>query len=127
MNHGKAIAVKGIMTLVVLYLVLGLGFGISFWNVLLLTVILGVISYALGDLYILPKTSNMTATGADLGMAFLVLWLLGIPLTGLDAGTMAGAAIISALIMAIGEYFFHEYIRKKDYGTNRRYETSSDF
>ncbi|WP_010649904.1 DUF2512 family protein [Oceanobacillus massiliensis] len=126
MVHGKALAIKGVMTLVVLYLVLGLGFEMSFGNVFLITLILGIVSYAVGDLYILPKTSNMTATTADLGLAFLVIWLLGMALTDMAAGTLAGAAIISALIMAIGEYFFHIYILKKNLGTSHRFETSSN-
>lgn len=114
MIHGKALTIKGIATLIVLYLVLGLGYEVSFINVLLMTVILGVVSYALGDLYILPKTSNMTATMVDFGLAFLVVFLLGMGLTDLASGTLAGAALIVALIMAIGEYFFHIYFLKKE-------------
>lgn len=124
MIHGKALTIKGIATLIVLYLVLGLGYEVSFINVLLMTVILGVVSYALGDLYILPKTSNMTATMADFGLAFLLVFLLGMGLTDLASGTLAGAALIVALIMAIGEYFFHIYFLKKEGSPSQSYRTS---
>lgn len=48
MTHVKALAIKGIMTIIVLYLVLGLGFGFTFGDTLLMTLVLGVISYLLG-------------------------------------------------------------------------------
>lgn len=127
MEHGKALAIKGLMTILVLYLILGLGYGFSFGNVLLITVILGVLSYWLGDLTILPRTSNGTATMADLGMAFLVIWLLGMGLSNLSVGTLAGAAIISAAILALGEYFFHQYILRKGLGTRKRYQLSNEY
>lgn len=69
MTHVKALAIKGIMTIIVLYLVLGLGFGFTFGDTLLMTIVLGVISYLLGDLYVLPKWNNMIATLADFGLA----------------------------------------------------------
>ncbi|MFC4401747.1 YndM family protein [Gracilibacillus xinjiangensis] len=127
MEHVKALAIKALMTLVVLYLILGLGFEMSFGNVVLITLVLGVLSYLLGDLYILPKTSNMTATMADLGMAFLVIWLLGMALTDISAGTMAGAAILSAIVMAVGEYFFHKFMLKRDFTPGNRYRTSNQY
>lgn len=81
MTHVKALAIKGIMTIIVLYLVLGLGFGFTFGDTLLMTIVLGVISYLLGDLYVLPRWNNMIATLADFGLAFLVIWLMGMPLS----------------------------------------------
>ncbi|MFD2922156.1 DUF2512 family protein [Halobacillus naozhouensis] len=119
MEHVKALAIKGIMTLVVLYLILSLGFEVSFINMLILTAVIGAVSYPLGDLYILPKTNNMTATMADLGVTFIIVWLLGFVLTGMDLGEMAWAAAISAIAIAVGEYFFHFYISKKHLGANK--------
>ncbi|RLL43580.1 DUF2512 family protein [Oceanobacillus piezotolerans] len=122
-KHAKALAIKGVMTLIVLYLVLGLSYGMSFGNVLLVTLVLGLVSYGLGDLYILPKSSNVTATLADFGMVFLIIWLLGMAVTDLSLGTISQQALISALVMAAGEFIFHIYILKKGLGLKRRYRT----
>ncbi|MCY8504171.1 DUF2512 family protein [Bacillus atrophaeus] len=120
MVHVKALAIKGIMTLIVLYLVLGLGFNFTFGDTLLMTIVLGVISYLLGDLYVLPKWNNMIATVADFGLAFLVVWLMGMPLSmGLSPGMLALAALFAAIVMAIGEYFFHFYMMSKELGKPR--------
>ncbi|PRS06330.1 hypothetical protein C6W22_16100 [Bacillus atrophaeus] len=120
MVHVKALAIKGIMTIIVLYLVLGLGFNFTFGDTLLMTIVLGVVSYLLGDLYILPKWNNMIATVADFGLAFLVVWLMGMPLSmGLSPGMLALAALFAAIVMAIGEYFFHFYMMSKELGKPR--------
>ncbi|MBT2625958.1 DUF2512 family protein [Bacillus sp. HU-1818] len=120
MVHVKALAIKGIMTIIVLYLILGLGFNFTFGDTLLMTIVLGVISYLLGDLYVLPKWNNMIATVADFGLAFLVVWLMGMPLSmGLSPGMLALAALFAAIVMAIGEYFFHFYMMSKELGKPR--------
>ncbi|ASS69753.1 DUF2512 family protein [Bacillus atrophaeus] len=120
MVHVKALAIKGIMTIIVLYLVLGLGFNFTFGDTLLMTIVLGVVSYLLGDLYVLPKWNNMIATLADFGLAFLVVWLMGMPLSmGLSPGMLALAALFAAIVMAIGEYFFHFYMMSKELGKPR--------
>ncbi|MCY8859398.1 DUF2512 family protein [Bacillus atrophaeus] len=120
MVHVKALAIKGIMTIIVLYLVLGLGFNFTFGDTLLMTIVLGLVSYLLGDLYVLPKWNNMIATVADFGLAFLVVWLMGMPLSmGLSPGMLALAALFAAIVMAIGEYFFHFYMMSKELGKPR--------
>lgn len=124
MKHVKALAVKGIMTLVFLYVILGFGFGLSFWDVFVITVVLGGIAY-LGDILILPKITNIMATVADLGIAFFLVWLLGMALAPIAPGTMAGAAAISAIAIAVGEYFFHIYLARLGIGSDRLSTSSS--
>lgn len=80
--------------------------------ILVTTLVLGAISYLAGDLGILPAAGNMVATISDLVVTFLVVWLLGLVLTDMSGGTIAVAAIISAVIIAVGEYLFHIYLLK---------------
>ncbi|MCX3307170.1 DUF2512 family protein [Bacillus sp. NEAU-CP5] len=127
MEHIKALAIKGIMTIIILYLILGLGFRFTFGDVLLMTIVLGAVSYFTGDLYVLPRWNNITAASADFGIAFLVVWLMGMPLSmGISGGRLAFAALISAVIIAIGEYFFHIYLMRKDLGGSRFLEPRSE-
>ncbi|MBT2574656.1 DUF2512 family protein [Bacillus sp. ISL-51] len=127
MAHIKALAIKGIMTIIILYLVLGLGFNFTFGDALLMTIVLGAVSYLTGDLYVLPRWNNITASLADFGLAFLVVWLVGMPLSmGISGGKLAFAALISAIIIAVAEYFFHFYIMRKDLGSSRFLEPRSE-
>lgn len=113
MEHVKALLIKAVMTLAVLWIVLGAGYGMDFWPMILITtVVLGVISYFAGDLGILPAAGNMVATISDLVLTFLVVWLLGLLMTDISGGTVAMAALISAVVIAVGEYLFHMYMLK---------------
>lgn len=113
MEHVKALLIKAVMTLVVLWIVLGAGYGMDFWPMILVTtVVLGVVYYFAGDLGILPAAGNIMATLSDLVLTFLVVWLLGLWLTDLSGGTVAVAALISAVVIAVGEYLFHMYMLK---------------
>lgn len=108
MDHVKAIAIKFIATLALLYIILGLFAGMSFGNVLLITIVLGVIAYIIGDLAILSRTNNSIATVADFGLAFLVIWLMSDTLTVGD--NLFTTSLLAALAVAVFEYFFHKYM-----------------
>jgi hypothetical protein len=84
-----AIGIKFVATLVLLYVILGAIGGLSFGSVLLITVVLGLVSYMVGDMLILAKTNNMTATMADLGLAFVLIWLMAASFT--DGGIVGTA------------------------------------
>lgn len=61
MNYLKAIAIKFLATLVLLYVILGLFYDMSFTNVFLISLVLGLASYLIGDLFLLAKTNNTIA------------------------------------------------------------------
>lgn len=83
-------------------------FDLSFGNVVLITLILGLAAYLIGDLMVLPRTNNTTATMADFGLSFLIIWAL------LESVTVNERTVFPSLIAAIGvtlfEYFFHKYL-----------------
>jgi hypothetical protein len=116
MKHAKAFAIKGIMTLAVLSIVLSLGFRISAESVTIIVILFGAISYGAGDLAVLHKTNNFIATAADLATAFLLVWTVVMWYEGLEGEIAASSAFISALLIAVGEYFFHFYIFREKLG-----------
>jgi hypothetical protein len=111
MEHAKALAIKGVMTLVILYLVLGVGYGAGFGDVLILTLLLGIISYVAGDLLVLPKMGNVVATIADFGLALLLIWGVGAMLMN-ENESLGMGAFFAALLIALGEWMFHSYMTK---------------
>jgi len=108
MQHFKALALKFLASLVLLYIILGIFFGMSFVNVFIITAILGFTAYILGDMVILPRSSNMIATAADFGLAFLLIWFLSSILTIGD--NLMAMSIAAALGVALFEYLFHLYL-----------------
>lgn len=108
MKHIKAFVLKFIACLALLYIILGVMYDMSFRNVFLITLVLGVIAYIVGDLLILPKTNNTIATIADAVLVFLIIWYMGSKLT--YGGSMFTPSIISAIGIGLFEIFFHKYV-----------------
>jgi hypothetical protein len=121
MKHVKALAIKFVACLVLLYIILGMVYGMTFGDVFMISLILGIASYIIGDLLILPRTNNTIATIADFGLAYIVIWLMSDNLTYLDGDNLFTMSLISSLGVALFEYFFHKYV-----SNNITNETKSD-
>lgn len=81
----------------------------SFIGSLLTAIVLSALAYMLGDLFILPRTSNMVATLADFGLAFLLLWAIAAN----AAWTLSIGEILSiSLVLGVFEYAFHTWLLK---------------
>ncbi|XXM71120.1 YndM family protein [Lysinibacillus sphaericus] len=108
MKHVKAFALKFMATFVLLYLVLGGVQGITFGDVFLMSLVLGAAAYLLGDLFLLPRTSNTVASLADLGLAFILIYFMSGGMS--DGGPYLTRSILAALAIMVFELFFHHYI-----------------
>jgi hypothetical protein len=104
----KSLLIKFIMTLVVLWIVLGWIYGVSFTDVLITSVVLTGVGY-IADVYILPRIGNVFASIADFGLALVLIWLVGSYLFEPPV-PLWSAAFLSALIIMLGELFFHRYM-----------------
>ncbi len=111
MNHIKSIAIKAIAALVLLFVVLGLVYEMPFGDVLFITITLGVLSYLIGDLFILPRTNNTVASISDFVLAFAVIYMMS---EGLEpTGEWMVPALISSIGVAAFEAFFHKYLSRQ--------------
>lgn len=111
-NHGKNILIKALMILPVLWIVLTVFNDVSFWDSTILGIILLIISYLAGDMMILPKMGNGSATIGDLLLGVVVLWG-GLNLLGYTEAL--GEAFLAAAIICVGEYFLHAYILRTQF------------
>lgn len=111
-----ALAIKFIATFAALYVILGLIYGASFQSVVLLTVLIGIISYIIGDIVLLPRTNNVVATSIDFGLAFLIIWSIE-AFGNVDDNylTLFWASIFGGLGVAFFEYFFHIFMYRRFY------------
>lgn len=117
MNHVKALVIKFLMIAVVLLIILTLFFDVPFMDTIWISLALTIIAYLLGDLMIFRKAGDRTdqnkrnaiATISDIVVAFLVIWLIGDALVGNDVDIIT-PAIISAIVIGGGEWFFHKYL-----------------
>ena len=108
MKNLTNLIIKGVIVGVLLALLIPV-FGRSTWSQTLITgLVLVVIGYVLGDLWILPKFGNIAATIADLGVYVLGIWAMTEALPQFILST-SGYWII-AIALAASEWFFHQYL-----------------
>lgn len=120
MKHLIALAIKFGMIAIVLLIILTWAFDVSWTNTLLISLALTALSYVTGDLLIFLNAGkpdnqaarNTIATMTDFVMAFAAIWLLGWYLTGENAA-MVAPALVGALVLSAGEWFFHQYVDQK--------------
>lgn len=127
-KHVQAFLLKAVASFVVLYLILGLAYGLTGWEVLLITAVLGIIAYLLGDLVILPRTSNTIAAIADFGLSWVLIYLFIVFMMPIEAAFLP--SLLAALAVTLFEVFFHGYLKRNVFtkpGTvrkgNYRYQT----
>lgn len=112
MKHIEAILMKFAMSFAVVFLILGLIYGVSVFDIFVISLVITAIGYA-GDMIIFPRTSNKMATGGDLVLAFLIVWLLGEFLIENPDFSILVASIYTAILIAAGEWFYHIYLKKR--------------
>ncbi len=111
MRHLSSFLLKLIVTTGVLWIVLGLFYNVTLTDILLTSFVLSAIAY-IADVFVLPNVSNFWATIGDFGLAFVGIFLIGQVLFEGNF-SIADASLISAVFIAIGEIFFHRYMKSK--------------
>ncbi|MET3698226.1 uncharacterized protein DUF2512 [Bacillus oleivorans] len=120
MENLRALGIKFLLTLGVLWLVLTVMFDLRFGNVFWISVVLTAISYFVGDRGILPRTNNTIATIADFGLSFLTIWAMQVMLVEIPDYPYVMSSLIAAAGITIAEIFFHRYMAFADKNTGDR-------
>ncbi|MGC9935027.1 YndM family protein [Priestia aryabhattai] len=134
MKHLKALVIKFVMSAVVLGIVLTGIYNYDFSDSMLISLILTFVAYALGDLLVYRnaaddldyKKRNIIATISDLILSFLVIWIMGASLFG-NASPIIQGSIVSAILITIGEWFFHKYLDKHVLNTDNYRDTDTTY
>lgn len=112
MKYIEALLIKFAMIFAVLFIILGLVYGVEIFDIFILSLIITAVGFV-GDLIIYPKTSNKVATGGDFVLVFLLVWLLGMWLIENPDFSLVTAGLLTAVLVAAGEWFFHIYLTKR--------------
>lgn len=109
MKHMRAILYKFLIIVVALEIVLGLLTNLSFAQILTISLTVTLLAYILGDVMILPVSSNNTmATLADFGLAWATIYLFNYIYRGVVISITD--AFLAAAVLGIGEWLFHKYM-----------------
>lgn len=112
MRYALALAIKLVINLAVLTMILGGFYGISFANILSMSLLITGISFIIGDLIILPSFEHTIAAIADFFLALIGVWFLGYLLIT-EPINLGIASFVSAVFITIAEVFFHRYMEQR--------------
>lgn len=108
MQHVKALLLS-LLDHKFLYLYhFGLMFEMTFCEVFLLTAVLGIVAYLIGDMLVLPRTINTAATVVDFVLAGAIIYWFYDGMTLADNGFTS--SLTDAIVVGLFETFFHRYV-----------------
>lgn len=110
MKHIGALLLKFVLTSVILEIFLLAFTNLNYGSIFTIAVTITVLSYFIGDIAILPRTDNMIATIADVGLSFVTLLLFNMIYTG--AVIPFYTALFASLVLGLGEWFFHRFMAR---------------
>ncbi|MGG4406034.1 YndM family protein [Geobacillus stearothermophilus] len=87
----------------------------------LMTVITVLVSYVIGDVFILPRVGHFVAAALDVPLSFLLIWPSSFALIAPSVNVAYGA-FFSALAIGAVEAFFHLYMESHVLEEARREE-----
>lgn len=111
-NTATALLVKLVMTLLFAGLTLVYVDGNPWSWVFLIAFLVTAVNYLAGDLVVLPAFGNLIASIGDGVMAALLAYVVDLLTPAVR--TSAASLVVFAVLVAIGEYFFHQYLRRSD-------------
>ncbi len=103
-----ALIFKMAMTFVAGLLTLTLIDGNAWWTVLIIAAVATALNYVVGDQLVLPAWGNVTAAIGDGLMAAIVAWVIALAWPAVAVSWIS--LLVFAIIVAVGEYFFHNYL-----------------
>lgn len=107
MRQVNALIIKFVMVTVILEIVLNLMTDLTFWNTVVISAAVTILSYIIGDLVILRATNNIIATIADVGLALVTIYMFNFLQYTVQISFFS--ALVSAAILGVCEWFFHKY------------------
>jgi len=108
----KAILVKFVMTFILGWFTLGAIDGNYLGWILFFAVLVTTINYIIGDFMVLPSFGNIIASIGDGFMGAAIAYIIDI--FSFNFTTSLPALTVLAVLIAMGEYFFHIYLNSSD-------------
>lgn len=112
MKHLKAIGIKFIIMATILLSFLGIFETTSVAEIIVMSAILTLAAYVIGDLWILPKMGHLAAAIGDLIFGYASVWVLLYLFIG-NTIPISTASIYIAITIGISEAVFHIYMKER--------------
>ena len=109
---GTSLAIKFVMTFIVAAIAFYFMERNAWIWILAVSIVVTAVNYLIGDLVVLPSYGNIVASIGDGVMAGLVAYIMSLLFTTFDLTITA--ILTFGVLIAVGEYLFHQYLVKSD-------------
>lgn len=112
MNRWRVLLIKFVMTFIIAMLAFSfLDLNPAGW-VLFVAVAVTIVSYLVGDQYLLSNYNNIVASVGNGVLGIIVAYIVGLMTAAFNP--TAGALFTFAILLAVGEYFFHTLVLRSE-------------
>jgi len=109
---GTSLAIKFVMTFIVAAITFYFMARNPWSWILALAIVATAVNYLIGDLVVLPNYGNIVASIGNGIMAGLVAYIMDLLIPTFD--TTISTLLTFGVLIAIGEYFFHQYLVRNE-------------
>lgn len=109
MGHIRAVTFKLLFNGLPLFLILVFVGKVDWLTSIAISLVIGLIAYALGDVFVLPAAGNLIATLADGALVFLMLYLLRY--FGIDL-SMTTMLLSTLAVLLVEGLIYHPYLKR---------------
>ncbi|KAA9023828.1 YndM family protein [Niallia endozanthoxylica] len=110
MKHLWALLIKFAAVGTVVLSVYGI-FNADLFALVMMSLVLTLVAYVIGDLFVLRRMGNFAASLGDFVLSFGLLWVMSFLFINTEMNRLT-AAFISSFAIAVIEAIFHLYIKK---------------
>ncbi|ALX49313.1 YndM family protein [Lentibacillus amyloliquefaciens] len=111
MIHLKALGIKAIAIGITIFSLFGIFYNANLTNLFWVSVLTTGLTFLIGDLFVLRRFGNLTASVVDFPLAFLTIWLLcGMFIEA--SFPVISVALIAAFFITCCEPFIHTYLNE---------------
>jgi len=110
MKHLWALLIKFVAVGTVVLSVYGI-FNADLFTLVMMSLVLTLVAYVIGDLFILRRMGNFAASLGDFVLSLGLLWVMSFLFIDTEMNRLT-AAFISSFAIAVMEALFHLYIKK---------------
>ncbi|MBU9713942.1 YndM family protein [Evansella tamaricis] len=109
MTHLKALSIKFVIFFTVGLIILGGIYQVTLGDIFMISLLLTITAYLMGDLVLLPKMGNTAALFSDFGLSYFGMIIFGVIF--IEQATALGiSAFLMAILVTLGEVYFHSFM-----------------
>ncbi|MEW6458698.1 MAG: DUF2512 family protein [Bacillota bacterium] len=109
MEHVRSLVIKFVIYAAILSVAMWVVAQLPITAALVTALIVAVLTYVIGDLWLLPNYGNIVSSFVNAVMAGVAIWLVFLGL--FPPAPAVFVILVAAVLIGIADYFYHQYLK----------------